>query len=120
MDACRDPDFGAVCDSEIAGVNLWWCCHNPEPGCYSNFNDAYDHCGTKKVKKMDDYKYCCQMNDCCHFDDADCVTGDVCCLDDCEDPTKCTYTQSGCDGKYGDLHGCGWDADYSACIVGAQ
>jgi len=42
-----------------SGNQLWWCCHEPSPGCYSNFNDAYDHCPTKSVSKLDDYYYCC-------------------------------------------------------------
>ncbi|GMH86630.1 hypothetical protein TL16_g10608 [Triparma laevis f. inornata] len=118
LDECRTPDSGATCDSEISGVNMYWCCHNPSPGCYSNQNDAKSHCSTGKVKKVDDYNYCCQLNDCCHHDDDDCAIGDVCCLDSCDDPLTCTYTENGCGGKYGQMHNCGWDDDYAACTVG--
>eukprot|EP00620_Florenciella_sp_RCC1587_P016323 CAMPEP_0182570768 /NCGR_PEP_ID=MMETSP1324-20130603/10980_1 /TAXON_ID=236786 /ORGANISM="Florenciella sp., Strain RCC1587" /LENGTH=144 /DNA_ID=CAMNT_0024785197 /DNA_START=132 /DNA_END=566 /DNA_ORIENTATION=+ len=118
MDACRDPDYGAQCDSEVQGVNIKWCCHNPSAGCFSNYDDTYAHCSSKSVKKMDDYYYCCTQSDCCYSSDGsdDCNVGDTCCNADCDDPLTCSYTESGCSGTYGAKHNCMWDTDH--CIVG--
>lgn len=82
-------------------------------------NDAAAHCsgGAGSVKKLDDYYYCCMQNSCCHHDDDECAIGDTCCLDDCDDPLTCAYTDSGCEGKYGQLHGCQLD-DKFGCVVG--
>jgi hypothetical protein len=117
LSECRTPDSGATCDSVILGVNQYWCCHNPSPGCYSNFNDAYSHCSTKQVLKVDEYEYCCAAASCCHFDDDECAIGSVCCNDGCTDPKTCSYTETGCGGKYGDLHGCQWNDASQQCLV---
>jgi hypothetical protein len=103
--------------SRRSGVNLWWCCHEPSPGCYSNFNDAYDHCDTKSVTKLDDYYYCCDKSECCYQEDPTCDPGAVCCTDGCSDPSNCTYTQNGCSGTYGQRHNCTWNSADDYCYV---
>ena len=118
LDACPKPESGATCDNEISGVNSYWCCHEPLPGCYSNQNDAKSHCSTGKVSKLDDYVYCCTMEDCCHSSDGNCNAGDVCCNSGCDDPTHCTYSQSTCGGAYGEKHSCMWDDNNEICVVG--
>ena len=117
LDECRTPDFGARCDSFTVGANSFWCCHNPSPGCYSNFNDAYSHCSTKQVLKHEEYEYCCAQAAVCQPDDVDCAIGAVCAPEGCTDPKTCSYTQSGCTGKDGTLHGCQWNTYTSACLV---
>lgn len=57
---------------------------------------------------------------CCHYDDATCSTGDVCCLSSCYDPSTCSYTESGCTGSYGQVHDCTWDTDDGICVVGSS
>jgi hypothetical protein len=119
MSNCRTPDYGSTCDSEISGNNMYWCCHNPAPGCFSNSNDAYSHCSTNKITKVDEFYYCCVGADCCKSGDSSCNTGDVCCLKDCNsDPLSCSYTESGCGGAYGAKHSCEWDDKMSLCLVG--
>ena len=118
VEECRTPDSGATCDSEVVGNSLYWCCHNPSPGCYSNVNDAYAHCDTHTVLKIDDFNYCCLQSTCCHHEDKDCDPASTCCLDDCTDPKTCSYTEKGCGGEYGQLHNCVWDDKHSQCMVG--
>jgi len=72
------------------------------------------------VNKLDDAYYCCIQDTCCHFDDEQCNAGATCCLDDCDDGRKCSYTKTGCEGRYGQIHNCAWDEDDSTCIVGPQ
>ncbi len=46
---------------------------------------------------------------CCHFDDAACAPGLVCCKEDCDkEPRQCSYTQWACGGRYGRKHHCEW------------
>ena len=70
-----------------------------------------------------DYQTLCGDDDgavgCCHYDDTTCTVGDVCCTSGCDDPTTCTYSQSGCSGQYGQMHNCAWDDADSLCLVGA-
>ena len=120
IDACPTPSSGATCDLEISGVNQYWCCHEPLPGCFSNSNDAKSHCSTGKVSKVDEYLYCCTMESCCHSGDKNCNTGDVCCDSGCNDPYSCSYTTTGCSNSYGAAHNCAWDSSNSACIAGIQ
>jgi hypothetical protein len=54
---------------------------------------------------------------CCHYSDASCTAGEVCCKSSCNDPTNCSYTETGCSGEYGMIHHCKWEA--SKCVVGA-
>ena len=117
MEECRKPGFGSSCDIEFVGVSKYWCCHNPYPGCYSNSNDALAHCPSKKVKKVEEYNYCCQVDECCHFDDLECNIGATCCTDDCEDPKLCGYTKTGCSGQYGAIHNCAWSNTTDSCIA---
>ena len=44
--------------------------------------------------------------------------GDVCCKSECDIPSQCSYTQSGCEGSYGAAHDCVWDSDSEKCTVG--
>ena len=120
LNSCPTPDYGATCDAEYAGVNAYWCCHEPLPGCYSNSADAKSHCSSGKVSKIDEYVYCCTMTSCCYSGDSSCEAGDVCCLSDCADPANCTYTEDGCSGTYGAKHNCNWDSSNDACIAGIQ
>ena len=46
---------------------------------------------------------------CCHYDDASCAPGLVCCKEDCDkEPRQCSYTQWACGGRYGRKHHCEW------------
>lgn len=56
---------------------------------------------------------------CCHYDDATCSAGDVCCLSSCYDPSTCSYTESGCSGEYGQIHDCTWTDD-GICVVSSS
>lgn len=115
---CRSPDSGADCDTEVKGNNLYYCCHNPSPGCYADYDSTYQHCPSKIVTKVDDYYYCCTGDECCNYDDRSCNTGDVCCLSKCDDPAECSYTKSGCSSAYGGNHNCQWDSHNDLCVVG--
>ena len=53
---------------------------------------------------------------CCYYSDSSCSAGDVCCKSGCKDPSSCSYSQYGCEGKYGSKHNCQWDG--GECIVG--
>eukprot|EP00939_MAST-03C_sp_MAST-3C-sp1_P005297 g5297.t1 len=53
---------------------------------------------------------------CCHYSDKSCTEGQVCCKSSCDDPSSCSYTEAGCDGRYGQAHGCSWTG--SSCVVG--
>ena len=57
---------------------------------------------------------------CCYSSDTTCAQGDVCCKSSCKDPTTCSYTKTGCNGKYGQLHNCQWNEDTDTCTVGAS
>jgi len=54
---------------------------------------------------------------CCHYNDASCSAGDVCCKSSCSDPSTCSYTESGCSGHYGQVHKCTWTG--GKCVVGS-
>jgi deoxyribonuclease-2 len=53
---------------------------------------------------------------CCSPHDDSCSVGQVCCKSSCTDPATCSYTKSGCHGKYGEIHYCEWTG--SKCVVG--
>merc|ERR1712032_1616159 len=44
----------------------------------------------------------------CYYHDKACNNGQVCCKSQCQDPKSCSYTESGCSGKYGQVHHCHW------------
>ena len=46
LDECRTPDSGATCDAEYAGVNAYWCCHNPLPGKIQTCSVVHTHTRT--------------------------------------------------------------------------
>jgi predicted MPP superfamily phosphohydrolase len=54
---------------------------------------------------------------CCHSNDLSCKLGEVCCKFNCTAPTTCSYTQSGCLAKYGQIHHCKWAGN--KCVVGS-
>jgi len=53
---------------------------------------------------------------CCHSSDSTCTKGQVCCKSSCNDPSSCSYTESGCSGHYGSIHNCAWKS--GQCVVG--
>lgn len=55
---------------------------------------------------------------CCHYNDTSCSVGQICCKSGCNDPSTCSYTQSGCTGKYGEIHHCQWTDAH--CVVGSS
>ena len=55
---------------------------------------------------------------CCYYADSSCSAGDTCCKSGCKDPSSCSYTQSGCDGRYGSKHNCQWTG--GQCVVGSM
>ena len=119
MDSCPKPSSGATCDIFYEGVNIYYCCHEPLPGCFSNSNDAKSHCSTKKVTEVDEKVWCC-IDDCCQSSDKSCDAGNVCCYSDCNDPMNpdCSYTESTCNGSHGDKNDCMWDSKNDMCVVG--
>ena len=57
---------------------------------------------------------------CCYYSDSAsaCSAGDVCCKSSCKDPSSCSYTESGCEGRYGQKHNCQWEG--AQCVVGSS
>jgi hypothetical protein len=53
---------------------------------------------------------------CCHSSDKSCTKGQVCCKSSCNDPSTCSYTETGCSGHYGSIHNCAWQS--GVCVVG--
>jgi len=45
---------------------------------------------------------------CCHYSDATCKSDSVCCKSQCDEASTCSYTEEGCNGRYGKKHNCGW------------
>lgn len=54
---------------------------------------------------------------CCHYSDATCTAGDVCCKSECNNYQTCSYTQEGCKiSSAAKKHHCTWTNN--VCVVG--
>lgn len=110
---CGNYESSALCACNDQCEDYGDCCEDFEDLCGEGSDDDNDD-------KTDDDK----MSDdsvapsCCHYDDDTCNAGDVCCLTSCDDPATCSYTKSGCSGKYGEIHDCAWEDDEELCVVG--
>ncbi|GAB5357482.1 hypothetical protein AAMO2058_000378700 [Amorphochlora amoebiformis] len=57
---------------------------------------------------------------CCYYRDEDCQAGQVCCKSECQaaNPESCSYTQWGCNSRFGQKHRCQW-SNHNVCLVGS-
>jgi len=114
-DPCWDYD---VCNEQ--STQCYWCGEDDFIVDDDDDGDASPSTSpTAFDERQDDY----QSDDfdvgCCHYDDASCTAGDVCCMSNCDDPTACSYTEGGCKGHYGQAHNCVW-TDGDLCVVGGR
>ena len=101
-DACWDYD---VCNAQSS--QCYWCGEDDlivdDDGGGDDGKGQPSSSPTTFAERQDDY----QTDDfdvgCCYYSDTSCTEGDVCCLSGCDDPTACSYTESGCEGHYGQV-----------------
>jgi phospholipase D3/4 len=90
--------------------------NSDHPGLRHSLQAAFDRDWNSPYAEMLAPKVSPSGMSCCYSKDTHCETGAVCCKSQCNDPSTCSYSQSGCAGEYGAKHHCEWKG--SSCIVG--